>query len=183
MLRKSLFYPLFFVSVLLSSCEFKCSVGDSGTAEEPKTKPVEKDGAALYNGIQVETRNVKLRKAYLATRDKGDRIGEGNFVDVKEGVKLIIMGSEGWKEENGKVLLGASMQVTADTGEMMLDEQDMFASYGDEGISVRDSKILALSVFFNKLEAARPVSFQVRFKVWDKRSDAFIAGNYTIHSK
>ena len=183
MLRKSLFYPLFFVSILLSSCEFKCTVGESSDDKEKKSAAVEKNGAVLYNGIKLNANGLKVDKAYLLSKEDGKRIEDGNIVDVKKGVKLIVMIDGGWKEENGKVFPGASLQAVADSGEKMLDEPDLFAGYGEEGVSLEDAKVIALSVTFDKLQTDRPVSFQVSFRIWDKKSSAFAEGNYTIHSQ
>lgn len=183
MMLRSLLPVLFFISILLPACEFKCSVGDS--AGDEKTKPVEKEGMALYNGIQLDAKGVKVNKAYLVTNDdRSERIGEGNFIDMKTGVKLVLLIEKGgWKETNERVWLGASMKVTTDTGEKILEQEDLFAKFGEEGVSAEDAKVLALSVYLTELKADRPVSFQVTFKVWDKKGDATIEGGYTVHTK
>lgn len=181
MLRPLLFI-LFSLSILLPACEFSCNIGESGTGD--KTKPVEKDGMALYNGIELETQGVKVKKAYLVTNDdRAERIGEGNFVDIKTGVKLVLLIKEGWKEINDRVWLGAALKVTADTGETILEKEDLFDTINEEGLSAEDAKALGLSVYLTKLNTRRPVSFDVSFKVWDKKGDAYIEGGYTIHTK
>lgn len=182
MLRKSLFTPLLFISFVLTSCEFRCSMGDS--AADEKTKPVEKDGMALYNGIDVKTKGVQLNKAYLITNDgKAERIGEGNFVDTKRGVKMILLIKDGWQETDGKVFLGASMKVVTDSGQTMLDEEDLFGANDEKGLSPADAKALGLSVTLKSLVISQPVSFNVTFKVWDKKGDGLIEGSYMFHTK
>lgn len=180
--RKSLFLPLLFISFLLTSCEFHCSVGDAG--REEKTKPAEKNGMALYNGIQLDTRGVRLNKAFLVTNDeKAERIDEGNVVDVKRGVKLLLFIDQGWKETDDRVFLGASLKVVTDNGQKVLEEDDLFSQYDRNGITPADAKVVGLSVFFNSPETNRSVSFDVTFRVWDKKGDGRIEGSYTFHTK
>jgi hypothetical protein len=180
---KSLFYPLFFVSLCLASCEFKCSVGDSSADNDEKNKPVKKeDGTLLYNGIQLEANGLKVNKAYLVVKEDGKRVPADNIVDIKKGVKLLLL-IDGWQEKEGRAWPGASIKVVADNGETVLEQADMFAEYDQTGVSPEDAKVIGLSVYFSKWTAERPVSLDVSFRVWDKRSDAFIKGSYIIHTK
>lgn len=182
MALRPLLIILFSLSLLLPACEFSCNIGETGT--DDKTKPVEKDGMALYNGIELKTQGVQVKKAYLVTNnDRAERIGEGNFVDIKTGVKLVLLIKDGWKEMNDRVWLGASMKVMADTGERVLERDDLFDTKNEEGLSAEDAKALGLSVYLSKLNTSRPVSFDVSFRVWDKKGDAYIEGGYTIHTK
>lgn len=182
---KSLFYPLFFISLCLASCEFKCSVGDSSAEkDDEKSKPVKKeDGTLLYNGIQLEASKLKVIKAYLVENDNsGKRIPADNIVDIKKGVKLLLM-VDGWQEQEGRVWPGASTKVVADKSETALDIADLFAAYDQTGVSPEDAKLISLTVYFPKWAVERPVTLDVSFRVWDKRSDAFIEGSYIIHTK
>lgn len=180
--RKSLFTPLLFVSLFLTSCEFHCSVGDSGTGE--KGESVKKDGITLYNGIKLDAKDVTVTKAFLITNDgKADRIDDDNTVDPQKGVKLIIQVEDGWKETGNKVFLGASMKVMADNGQTMLDEKDLFGSSDETGLSAQDAKGIGLSVTLSSLKLDRPVTFDVTFRVWDKKGNGVIEGSYTFHTK
>lgn len=183
---RSLFWPLVFSSIILSSCEFHCSVGDKTVADTgtANNTPRQENGALLYNGIQLRQHNVKVDKAYLVTNDEaGDRVDEGNFVDITKGVKLVVIVKDGWKETNERVWLGASMKVVADNGETVLEKDDMFTKYEETGISASDAKLLGLSVFFTTWTAKRPVTLHVSFRVWDKKGDASFDGDYTINTK
>jgi hypothetical protein len=185
--RKSLIYLPFIISVLCSSCEFNCSVGESNRSEGEKKryKPEKKDGALLYNGIHLVTRGVQVDKAYLTTdEDRPERIDEDNFIDIKKGVKMVLHLKDSWKELDGKVRIGASMEAKFDNGALLVKEQDLFKDYDKEGIAPADSKIISLSLYLKEnLTSGRPVSIKVDFKVWDKQSDAFIEGNYTVHTR
>ncbi len=181
---KTLFSPLLLIAFILTSCEFKCSVGDTTAEKEGEGKPVEKNGTLLYNGIKLEAKEVSIKKAYLVVNDdSGEMVGEGNFADIKKGVKLILRTGDGWKVTDDRVWLGASMKVYSETGELLLDKPDMFSSYDETGITAEDSKTLALSVYFTKFENKQPVSLDVVFRVWDKKSSAQVEGSYTVHSK
>ena len=175
-----LFSFLFIVSlsVLLSSCEFSCSVGNkdevTGTAEV-------KDGARVYNNIQLNASGVKVDKAYLLL-DNGQRVPDDNFVDFNGPVKMQILIDSGWVEENGKVLLGASEKIITEKGEVVLEEADLFQKYPD-GISTEDSKSIYLSASVKLKEGIPPTSFTVSFRIWDKKGNGFVEGSYKLYSK
>jgi len=180
---KSLFYPLFFISVCLTSCEFKCSIGNSTASEKGKKyKPVQKDGMLLYNGIQLKTNNVKINKAYLVHRDSiGEMVDEDNFIDIRKGVKLLLLIDSGWKETGNGVSLGGSMSAVADNGQKLLDMEDIFK--GEQWFNPEDSKILGVALYFTEWETRKPVTIDVSFRIWDKNSDAYIQGSYIVHTK
>ena len=175
-----LFSFLFIVSlsVLLSSCEFSCSVGNkdevTGTAEV-------KDGARVYNNIQLNASGVKVDKAYLLL-DNGQRVPDDNFVNFNGPVKMQILIDSGWVEENGKVLLGASEKIVTEKGEVVLEEADLFQKYPD-GISTEDSKSIYLSASVKLKEGIPPTSFTVSFRIWDKKGNGFVEGSYKLYSK
>ena len=166
------------LSVILSSCEFSCSVGNkdevTGTAEV-------KDGARVYNNIQLNASGVKVDKAYLLL-DNGQRVPDDNFVNFNGPVKMQILIDSGWVEENGKVLLGASEKIVTEKGEVVLEEADLFQKYPD-GISTEDSKSIYLSASVKLKEGIPPTSFTVSFRIWDKKGNGFVEGSYKLYSK
>ncbi|MBL0267450.1 MAG: hypothetical protein IPP99_01865 [Chitinophagaceae bacterium] len=170
------------LTLSLSSCSFHCQVGN-GTAEE-KTTPKVKDEMLLYNGIELDARNIKVSTAYLVTNDdKGDRIDDDNVVDLEKGVKLILLIKEGWKEIEGKVWLDASMLVTNSSSETVLEKENMFAKFGEEGVSAEDAKTIGLSVNFKGWDSAKPDTYTVRFKVSDQKGDASLEGSYKLYTR
>lgn len=184
-MRSNFHLPFFLLlSFYLVSCEFNCKVGNPAAGNDENNKPVEKDGALVYNGIRLNTNGVKMKKAYLVVNDgSGDMVPRDNFVDIKKGVKLILLINSGWTETEERVWLGASLKVTTENGELLLNEDDLFSNYDETGLSPDDAKIVGLTVSFKKWEAKQPVSLDVQFKVWDKKSEAAVDGSYTIHSK
>lgn len=162
----------------LQSCEFSCSVGDK---KKDTGVAVEKDGAKIYNNIQLKASGIKVEKAYLFL-GSGEKVPDGNVVDFNGPIKLRLQLASDWTEENGKVLLGASEKIIDEKGDVVLQEDDLFAKY-PEGVTVKDSKIIFISAILKLKEGSPPTSFTVFFRVWDKRGDAFIDGSYQLFSK
>ena len=163
---------------LLQSCEFNCSIGKndkiSGVAEV-------KDGARVYNKIQLTATEVKVEKAYLLL-DNGKRVPDDNFVDFNSPVRMQLIIDSGWVVENNKVMLGASEKIVTEDGKVLVDETDLFQKYPD-GISVEDSKSIYLSAILKLKEGVPPTSFTVSFRVWDKRGNGNIEGSYKLYSR
>jgi hypothetical protein len=170
---------IFCTAFFLQSCEFNCSVGKK--EEEVKGVAVVKDGARIYNNIELNSLGIKVNKAYLLTED-GGRVPDDNFVDFKSPVKMQLKIDEGWVEKEGKVLLGASEKIVAEDGTVVLEEDDLFERY-TEGIPAEDAKSIYLSATLRLKEGAAPTSFKVTFRVWDKNGDGYIEGSYKLFSK
>ncbi len=166
------------VSFLFQSCEFSCSIGKK---EEVSGAAEVKNGARIYNDIQLNASGVKVDKAYLLL-DNGQRVPDDNFVDFTGPVKMQLVIDSGWVEENGKVLLGASEKIVTEKGQIVVEEEDLFQKYAD-GISVADSKSMYLSAILELKKDSPPASFTVLFRVWDKRGDGFVEGSYKLYSK
>lgn len=180
MRSRSMFLSLLFTSVVLTSCEFHCSVGDKGETKDANP-PVVKDGASIYNGIEVKSNGVKVNKAYLIYED-GTRVKDDNFVDFKQPVKVAIFVDEGWTEKDGKVFLGASEKVTTDDGKVVLDEADIFAN-DTVGATPSDAKIITITFSLKLEKEIQPTKFNVNFKVWDKNGEGYVEGQYKLSSK
>lgn len=181
-MKLSSFFIAICILFTLQSCEFSCSVGDKKKEEDKdKGTAVVKDGARIYNGIQLMANGIKVQKAYLFL-ENGERVPDDNFVDFKGKIQLRLQLATDWKEENSKVLLGASEKIVNENGDVVLQENDLFAKYPD-GVSVEDSKVIFISAILKLKEGAAPTSFTVYFRVWDKRSDAFVEGSYQLFSK
>lgn len=179
MTRLSSLTAIILCCLFLSSCEFRCSVGDKKNAGVQKE---EKKAARVSNDILLDPKNVEIEKAYLLFED-GSRVPDNNVVDFSQAVKLMLAINDGWKETNGKVLLGASEKIEVESGEVLLDEPDLFKSYTD-GISADDAKYISLTARVTLKKDIRPLTtFIVSFKVWDKNSDASVSGHYKLYAK
>jgi hypothetical protein len=167
------------IAFFLQSCEFNCSVGKKD--EELKGAAVVKEGARIYNNIELNSPGIKISKAYLVY-EGGGRVPDDNFVDFKKWIKMQLQIDSGWVVNNGKVMLGASEKIVAENGTVVLEENDLFKKYPD-GISAEDAKFIVLSASVDLKEGAAPTSFKVSFKVWDKKGDGYIEGSYKLFSK
>jgi hypothetical protein len=166
--------------ILLSSCKFSCSVGNNDDA--PSTAEF-RDGARISNEIELQADGVKVDKAYLLFKD-GTAVPAGNIVDFKQPVQLILVIDKGWNETEGRVSLGAYEKIEVETGEVLVEEEDMFAQYTERGISAAAAKRITLTATITlKKEIAPLTTFYVTFKVWDKKSRAFLQGRYKLYSK
>jgi hypothetical protein len=123
-----------------------------------------------------------LNKAYLVYDDTKERVPDNNFVDFKRTIKLVLLIKEGWNVTDGKVWPGASEKVVTESGETILNEDDLFASM-TEGASETDAQTVTISATINPESIKQPTSFTVNFKVWDKKGDGVIEGSYKLHSK
>jgi hypothetical protein len=169
------------ISLLLSSCQFQCKVGDVNTKEKPVATPVHAGGTTLYNGIKLDANVIAVNKAYLIF-ENGERVPDDNFVEFTNPVKIIILIDSGWTEENDKVWLGASEKVVTEDGTTILDEQDLFGS-STEGFPAKDAKIINLSVSLKPKKGAPPTHYTIYYRVWDKKGKGYVEGSYKLYSK
>ena len=168
------------LAFLLSSCQFECSVGNNG--KEPAGKAKVQNDTRVYNEIKVNSYKAKLKRAYLVFED-GSRVPDDNFVDFSQPVKLILDINDGWVEEGGKVFLGASEKIITESGDVLLDAQDLFQDYTEQGIPVADARKVSIKATIRLRENVPPTSFSVQFRVWDKKGDGYIEGSYMLFSK
>lgn len=167
-------------SLFLQSCEFSCSIGNK---EDQKRTAVSKNGDRIYNEISLQTNGVKVDKAYLAF-DDGENVPDNNMVDFTQPVKLIISIDKGWNQKDNKVNLGASEKIMTESGQVLLDEKDLFELNYPDGMSAADSRRITLTATILLKEKIKPLTtFIVSFRIWDKNGDGFIQGSYKLYSK
>ncbi len=176
-------FVLLCTTLTLSSCEFNCSIGDKKAEAGRKTEY--RDGIRLTNEIELQADGIKVDKAYLIFAD-GSPVPDGNIVDFAEPVqvKIVMVIDKGWEEKEGKVFLGASERIEIETGEVLLDEKDLFEQKLPEGMSPEDARIISLTASLKLNQKIKPLTtFYVIFKVWDKVGKGFIQGRYKLYSK
>ncbi len=173
----------FYISlcVMLSSCEFKCSVGNDSQKDKAKTSATQvitKEGTILTNNISLRTHNIKVKKATLMFPDNSP-VPDDNNIDLNEKIWLYLFIEDGWKIKDERVLLGASESMYTDDGQTVLDEKDLFSNHDSTGLTPENSKIIKISSLI-KTESPGIKYYKVMFRVWDKNGDAEIAGHYTF---
>ncbi len=167
------------IAFILTSCEFRCNIGDT---DDPKGTAVVREGARVYNDIQLKTNGVSVEKAYLVF-ENGDPVPESNVVSFDQPVLLKLTIDSGWQEENNKVLLGASEKIMVENANVLLDEKDLFSKYPD-GLSASDAKKITLTARIIVKQKMNPLTtFLVEFRVWDKVNGHSIDGSYKLFSK
>lgn len=171
-------------SIIFSSCEFKCQLGDTGKKEEKKEvieKPTEKQSPQLLNGIELNTHDVQVYRASLSL-ESVDLLPSNNTVVLGEKISLILNIAKGWTEIDGKSFIGASEKITTDNGSVILDSDDLFAAY-NQGMNATDAKVITLKARITKAPAIPVDYYIVNFKVWDKKGSGVISGKYKFYIK
>lgn len=161
------------VAALLCSCsakrqnDTKTASAPSGTQAGPTAPP------AIYNGIQLRENGLHVQEAYLVD-EKGDRLAEDNTIGINEKIFCELVVS-GYSENDGKVRVGASEEIRAEDGALVLREDDLFESMGE--LKSSDAKYVRLMAMITALRKSYRY-FDVSFRVWDKNSKAEVSGQY-----
>lgn len=172
-----------FVMLMLPSCEFNCSIGKIGDAADTKDTVASTIDTRILNAIQLKTYKVKVSRAYLSFKD-GTLVPGNNVVDFTRPVVVQLEIDKGWIEENRKSYLGVAEKITTESGSVLLDEKDLFGGKRyEEGISATDAKVITISANISLPENTPPTSFTISFRVWDKKGDGYIEGDYKLYSK
>ena len=170
---------LFMVAVMLTSCDFKCSVGDNKSGV--KTKTVTSDdnttlnGAIIKNDIDLEVTGVKLKEAYLVDANK--ELLTENVTRVGEKIYVVIKMDTGWVKENGKSFIGAGERISTPAGGVIVDAVDIFKDYETTGVSAEDAKLITLSAIITESKPGID-NFEVKFRIWDKKGKGEVKGKY-----
>ena len=161
------------LAITFFSCEVKVN---NPSSKESKT---EKTNAKIRNGIQLKANGLKVEQAFLAY-EGGGLVSNENKIDVNQKVILRLI-MDGWKEENGKVMIGASEKLTTSKGQTILDTDDLFGAY-PEGVDAKDAKYITLSAVITRLDELYD-HFLVEFRVWDKKGGGDVTGSYKLYLK
>lgn len=184
-MKKGQLIAFIVTAIVLSSCEFKCQVGNPGKKEPGTNDSTNKQAnngnlRKTLNGIEFNAKGVQVHQAYLAL-ESGDLISSDNTVSLGEKVVLTI-NSEGWKNESGKTFIGISQTITTHTGATVLETGDMFSKYDETGIAAEYANLLKLKAYITETKPEIEY-FNVVFRVWDKKGDGEITGKYKFYIK
>lgn len=185
-MKKRQLIAFILAAILLTSCEFKCQVGNPGKKEPGTNDSTNQQGKKdnslrkTLNGIELNAKGVQVHQAYLAL-ENGDLISSDNTVSLGEKV-VLTLNSEGWKSESGKTFIGISQTITTHTGATVLETGDMFAKYDETGIAAEYANLLKLKAYITETKPEIEY-FNVVFRVWDKKGDGEITGKYKFYIK
>ncbi|MES2777437.1 MAG: hypothetical protein V4722_24875 [Bacteroidota bacterium] len=171
---------LVMMATILTSCEFKCSVGgDKGSGTTTKTVTSDDGGgltgAVIKNDIELEATDVKVNRVFLA--DELQKPLDSNVVNLNEKITCYINTDTGWTKINGKSFIGASERVTGSDGTVLLDAKDLFEAYDATGVSEEDAKFVSIRARVSE-KIPGIDNYTVQFRVWDKKGKGVITGKY-----
>lgn len=147
-------------ALLLNSCEFKYNMNG-------------------LTGLETKASGLSYEDCYLSVNDQ--RLNN-NEVPLGETVICVFSGVNGFVQEDNMCYVGASMIVSDENGNELLNESDLFAQYEDEGLSPQDAGVLSLSLSTgNPMEAGKTYNWKMR--IWDKRGKGEITANVAVKLK
>jgi len=156
-------YLIALSTLLFTACDFRSEI---------------KTSSKIRNGIELKTKGgLEVSQAFLLF-DDGSLVPQSNQVKINQYINLRLIIDKGWKSNNGKVSIGASEKISASTGEVALNENDLFQHSGP--LNEADAKGITLKAVITRLDKLYDY-FLVTFRVWDKHSDAEVSGSYKFY--
>lgn len=116
--------------------------------------------------IKVTSSSISFHEIYLWSEEKV--VSEGK-IHSDEQVYLLLEGLNGFADENGMVFPGAMARITDQSGKVIVQDDDIFASLDETGASIADLEE-QLQVSFSLKNAASGSKFNLSVKIWDKIS-------------
>lgn len=161
---------------LLYGCKNDSAAPKIAPSAEDDTSYTNAQGALISNGIALQTKDVKVSRAFLLY-DNSTLVPPGNKTTEGRIVKLRLVVDSGWAEKDGRVSLGASETIRTDQGQVVLEEKDLFAD--TPLLDARAARAITLTATISKL-GRRHNHFIVSFRVWDKRGPGEMTGSYKL---
>ncbi len=183
-MKKSAFINMTMLATLIISCNISCAPGEKKEGAKAQTVTSKDNttlnGAIIKNDIDLDATAVKLKEAYLVDADYKP-LAE-NKAAVGEKIYLVIKMDTGWVKENGKSFIGASEKILTSAGRVVVSADDIFKDQELTGMDAKDTKDINLSALITQADPGLN-EFEVRFRVWDKRSNGEIKGKYYFSLK
>jgi hypothetical protein len=172
---KKISTPIFFIAfTIVSSCTF--TVSDKPSSEEKANSTTH--SSKIRNGIELHTKGeLDVSQAFLLF-DDGSLVPASNQAGVNQNVNLRLIIEDGFTESNGKVEIGASERIETNTGQLLLNEQDLFKDLGE--IEAARAKMLTLKAVITRMDKLYDY-FVVSFRVWDKKGNGEVNGSYKLY--
>ncbi len=124
--------------------------------------------------IKIESNSISYDEVYLFSKERNSTITDGK-IKYNEEVNMMLEGLRGFKEENGKVHIGMSIKAYDTSGNVILNEEDLFSEPVDaESLKSR----LMSSVIFYEGSSDQKVTFET--KVWDKLDNGKISATTSL---
>ena len=165
------------LALLCNACNDSAKTDNAAKPEDKKTQSAGSEN--IRNDIKLTTSGINVKQAFLLF-DDGRLVPSDNKVEVGQKVNLRLI-IEGWDAADGKVMLGASERISTDEGAVLLDEEDLFAKYGD-GVEAKAAEFVTLIAVITRVDKLFKY-FEVTFRVWDKRTNENVVGSYKLYLK
>jgi hypothetical protein len=170
---------LLLLSAAIAACNNNAKTDTSSKVEDSKPGSPSSTSQNVRNDVKFNSSGLNVQQAFLMFED-GRLVPQDNKVEVGQQVNLRLI-IDGWKANNGKVMLGASEKIATDEGQVILNEPDLFHEFA-EGVNAADAGVITLSAVITKVDKLFKY-FEVSFKVWDKSSNDNVTGSYRLYLK
>jgi hypothetical protein len=122
--------------------------------------------------IMVESSGVSHDEIYIFSQGKNTVITDGR-IEPDDNIYIISEGLKGFKDENGLVYPGLSLEATDSGNNQVFNYDDLFTDYTGTGVGVSDFAT-RVSSHFKIAGGSVSNPLHCRMTVWDKKSDARI---------
>ena len=128
----------------------------------------------LATGLVTSYKEIEPGKAILVMNDEVI-----NHTDIPIGEKFVVIndGVDGLVIKNDKVKVGCYLKIADESGNVLLEEKDLFA--GNDEFSPKDARLLKCTV-----STGEPMKWEENYKVlvsfWDKQGKGRIDNTVTI---
>jgi hypothetical protein len=122
------------------------------------------------NDIKIEPLNVSYNEVYIYSQGKEKVINDG-IISFDDNIFILAEGLKGFKEENGLVFPGLSFRGTDASGNVILNNEDMFSDYSTTGIATSDFNT-KISTHFKLTGSEFNNPLHAEMIIWDKKSSA-----------
>ena len=122
--------------------------------------------------IMVESSGVSHDEIYIFSQGKNTVITDGR-IDPDDNIYIIAEGLKGFRDENGLIYPGLSLEATDSGNNQVFNYDDLFTDYTGTGVGVSDFAT-RVSSHFKITGGSISNPLHCRMTVWDKKSDARI---------
>lgn len=178
-MKKIIFFPttlFLFCSACNNQPENSVKQDDVANASLKQTAATTSN-SKIRNGINLDAQNLNVTQAFLMY-DDGTLVPPENTTSVGRPVILRLIIDDGWSKDGDKVSIGASEKIETSEGNVMLDEKDLFAN--TPTVNAEDAKYISLTANISRLDKLYDY-FLVSFRVWDKKGNGEVSGNYKLY--
>lgn len=120
--------------------------------------------------LQIKSIGMGYDEIYLYS-EKKDKVITDNKINFGDNIYAFFEGLTGLKETDGRVFPGLSLKVNDNTGELILDYDDLFSDFNESGVAVSDFRNeISANFWFTGSEVNNPLHCELT--VWDKHGDA-----------